>query len=54
MLIHKARSWELPDSDVTPEADYLRRRQFLRTFGLGLAATAFFAPDGSRGDGWLP
>ena len=40
MQIHKPRSWELPDSAVTPEADYLRRREFLRTFGLALAATA--------------
>jgi sulfoxide reductase catalytic subunit YedY len=38
--MHKPRSWELPDSAVTPEADYLRRRDFLRTVGLGLAATA--------------
>jgi methionine sulfoxide reductase catalytic subunit len=41
MQILKPRSWELPDSAVTPEADYLRRREFLRTFGLALAATAF-------------
>jgi methionine sulfoxide reductase catalytic subunit len=40
MHIRKTRSWELPDSAVTPEADYLRRRDFLRTVGLGLAATA--------------
>jgi sulfoxide reductase catalytic subunit YedY len=44
MQIHKPRSWELPDSAVTPEADYLRRRQFLRPFGLALAATAFLPP----------
>jgi len=30
--------WNLPDETVTPEADYLRRREFLRIFGLGLAA----------------
>jgi sulfoxide reductase catalytic subunit YedY len=30
----------LPDSAVTPEANYLRRREFLRVFGLGLAASA--------------
>ena len=41
MQIHKPRSWELSDSALTPEADYLRRREFLRTFGLALAATAF-------------
>ena len=44
MQIHKPRSWELPDSAVTPEADYLRRREFLRVFGLALAATAFLPP----------
>jgi sulfoxide reductase catalytic subunit YedY len=41
MNIRKTRSWELPDSAVTPEADYLRRREFLRTVGLALAATPF-------------
>jgi len=35
------RSWALADSVVTPEAYYLRRREFLRVFGLGLAASAF-------------
>jgi hypothetical protein len=54
MQIHKTRSWELPDSAVTPEADYLRRREFLRTFGLALAATRLFASGGSRSEGWLP
>jgi methionine sulfoxide reductase catalytic subunit len=44
MHIRKTRSWELPDSAVTPEVDYLRRREFLRTFGLALAATAFLPP----------
>ena len=47
MHIRKTRSWELPDSAVTPEADYLRRRDFLRTVGLGLAATALL-PSGVR------
>src|SRR5262249_22181796 len=32
--------WDLPDSAVTSEAYYLRRREFLRIFGLGLAASA--------------
>ena len=40
MHIRKNRSWELPDSAVTDESHYLRRREFLRTFGFGLAATA--------------
>ncbi|HEY5753491.1 MAG TPA: protein-methionine-sulfoxide reductase catalytic subunit MsrP [Chthoniobacterales bacterium] len=44
MHIRKPRSWELPDSAVTSEADYLRRRDFLRVFGLGLAASAVFPP----------
>jgi methionine sulfoxide reductase catalytic subunit len=42
MQIRKPRSWELPDSLVTPEADYLRRRDFLRAVGLGVAATVIF------------
>ena len=39
MRIRKSRSWELPDSAVTSETDYLRRRDFLLTVGLGVAAT---------------
>ena len=34
------RSWDLPDSAVTPERMYMRRREFLRLFGFGVAATA--------------
>src|SRR6201997_2316491 len=33
-------AWELPDSAVLPESQYLRRREFLRLFGYGLAASA--------------
>lgn len=40
MHICKPRSWDLPDSAVTSETDYLRRRDFLRVFGLGLVASA--------------
>jgi len=35
------RPWDLPDSAATPEPYYLRRREFLRLFGLGVAASAF-------------
>jgi len=35
------RPWDLPDSAATPEPYYLRRREFLRVFGLGVAASAF-------------
>jgi sulfoxide reductase catalytic subunit YedY len=38
------RLWDLPGSAVTPEAYYLRRREFLRVFGLGLAASTFGVP----------
>ena len=38
------REWDLPDSAVTPEPYYLRRREFLRVFGLGLAASTFLPP----------
>jgi hypothetical protein len=36
--------WNLPDSGITPEAYYLRGREFLRVFGLGLAASALLPP----------
>jgi sulfoxide reductase catalytic subunit YedY len=32
-------AWDLADKLVTPEADYIRRREFLRVFGLGIAAS---------------
>jgi len=31
------RTWDLPESAVTPEACYPQRREFLRVFGLGLS-----------------
>src|SRR6516165_9793870 len=40
------RSWMLPNSAVTREEHYLRRREFLRVFGLGLAASALL-PQGA-------
>ena len=48
MHIRKNRSWELPDSEVTRETDYVRRREFLRTLGLGITATALL-PVAMRG-----
>ena len=42
MFIRKNHSWQLPDSAVTPQPQYLARRQFLRTCGLGLAAGVLF------------
>jgi sulfoxide reductase catalytic subunit YedY len=41
MHVRKNPLWQLPDSAVTPQSQYLRRREFLRTCGLGLAAGAF-------------
>ena len=38
--LRSERSWELPDSAVTPEWDYIRRRDFVRLIGLGMAASA--------------
>jgi sulfoxide reductase catalytic subunit YedY len=38
------RPWDLAQPAVTPEAYYLRRREFLRVFGLGLAASALLPP----------
>jgi sulfoxide reductase catalytic subunit YedY len=40
MHIIRRHSWQLPDSAVTPESQHLGRRQFLKTFGLGFAASA--------------
>jgi len=40
MYIEKKQSWQLPDSAVSPQSQYLGRRQFLRTCGLGLMAGA--------------
>lgn len=40
MHIRKRPSWQLPGSAVTPQSQYLRRREFLRTCLLGLAAGA--------------
>jgi sulfoxide reductase catalytic subunit YedY len=42
MHIIRRPSWQLPDSAVTSESNYLGRRQFLKTWGLGLAASALF------------
>jgi len=42
MHIIRRPSWQLPDSAVTSESNYLGRRQFLKMWGLGLAASALF------------
>ena len=36
--------WALPDSVVTPQADYLDRRRFLKMLGLGVAGLAITPP----------
>src|SRR5260370_618436 len=38
--VEVGRPWEIPSCAVTPEAHYLRRREFLRLFGYGIAGTA--------------
>ena len=40
MHIRKRPPWQLPDSAVTAQSQYLRRREFLQTCVLGLAAGA--------------
>ena len=40
MHIERKRSWQLPDSAVTPETVYLGRRRFLGACALGLMAGA--------------
>jgi methionine sulfoxide reductase catalytic subunit len=39
MHIIRKHSWQLRDSVVTPESQYFGRREFLKVFGLGLAAS---------------
>jgi sulfoxide reductase catalytic subunit YedY len=41
MYIFRTPTWYLPDDEVTPEAQYLRRREFLRTLSLGVVGAAF-------------
>ncbi len=38
MRILKKNSWELPESSVTPEIDFINRRRFLKAVGLGSGA----------------
>src|SRR5436190_20625310 len=45
MLIRSPKSWELPESAATPEGIYRNRREFLKTLGLGVAATALTSRD---------
>ena len=54
MLIRRRKTWQLRESDVTPEDSYLNRRRFLAGLGLGGALAAsgaraglldFLAPD---------
>ena len=33
-MIKIKKSWEIPESEVTPEPLYLRRREFIKTGGL--------------------
>jgi methionine sulfoxide reductase catalytic subunit len=40
MLIRTPKNWELPEAAVTPEKLYRNRREFLKTLGLGAAASA--------------
>ena len=48
------KAWTLPDSAVTPERIYIRRRDFLRVFGLGIAASAIRPPAIEAASGGFP
>ena len=54
MHIRKNRTWELPNRALTPETHYLQRREFLRTLGLGVAATALFPATIRAASGGFP
>ena len=43
MHLKIAKDWELPESDITPEAGYLKRRSMVKALGLA-AASPIFAP----------
>jgi methionine sulfoxide reductase catalytic subunit len=45
MLIRSPKIWELPESAATPETIYHNRRAFLKTLGVGAAATALGSHD---------
>ena len=49
MLIKRPRGWELPESQVTPEAVFLNRRHFLAAAGLG-AGGLLIAPGLARAE----
>ena len=36
MMIRVPSSWELPDAAATPESDFLNRRRFLKSIGMGI------------------
>ena len=43
MLIKPSRPWNLPESQVTPEGIYLKRRELLKAMGLVLQALQLLA-----------
>jgi len=52
--IQKKKFLAVADSAVTPESSNLGRRQFLRTFGLGLATGAFLPTVARSANLWVP
>ncbi len=44
MLIKRPRGWELPESEATPESEFLNRRRFIKGAGLGAGAIAVGGP----------
>ena len=40
MHIRIPKPWELPESSATSESDYLNRRKFIKTLGLGAGLLA--------------
>jgi len=54
MLIRSKKDWELPESAVTAETHYRKRREFLKTLGLGAAGVAFGGPSLFGATGGFP
>ena len=40
MLVKVKRGWEIPESEATPEAAFLNRRNLLKAMGMGSLAAA--------------
>ena len=45
------KGWEIPESQVTPESDYINRRKFIKNLGLGSAGALLFSTSNACAQG---